>query len=73
MARPPLCSIPIRLPDLIAKIRGENSLKKNFTPAIGDNVIEGKKKQIHGNTNQVICYNCQKKGHFANEYTKPKK
>ena len=31
--------------------------KKDSTPATGNNVIEGKKKQIFGNTSQVTCYN----------------
>ena len=31
--------------------------------------LRGKK----GGTNKVKCFNCQKKGHFARDYTKPKK
>ena len=46
--------------------------KKNSTLAIEDNTIEDKKKRTSGDTNQVTCYNCQKKDHFANKYTKLK-
>ena len=42
--------------------------KKDSTPATGDNAIEAqKKKRTPGNTSQVTCYNCKKKGHFANK------
>ena len=47
--------------------------KKDSTPATRDNAIEGKKKRTFGNTSQMTCYNCQKKGHFANKYPKPPK
>ena len=47
--------------------------KKNSIPATGDIAIKGKKKQTSNNTSQVTCYNCQKKGHFANKYLKPPK
>ena len=46
--------------------------KKNSTPAIRDNAIKSKKKRIPGNTSQVTCYNCQKKGHFVNKSTSQK-
>ena len=42
--------------------------KKDSIMAIRDNAIKSKKKQTHNNTSQIICYNCQKKNHFANKY-----
>ena len=44
---------------------------KNSTLAIGDNAIEGEKKQ--NNWGNRKCYNCQKKGHFARNYSEPSK
>ena len=43
--------------------------------ATGDNAIDvskKKKKKRDCDTSEVMCYNCNKKGHFANICTKPK-
>ena len=48
--------------------------KKDSILTTGDNAIEAqKKKRTPGNTNQVTCYNCLKKCHFANKCPKPPK
>ena len=41
----------------------KKSNRKNSTPAIRDNTIEGEKKR--NDRDDKKCYNCQKKGHFA--------
>ena len=64
---PPRSNEPAK-PNCEKKKREWLKKKKDSTSATGDNAIEAqKKKQISGNTSQVTCYNCQKKGHFANK------
>ena len=41
--------------------------RKNSIPATEDNAIEGEKKR--NNRSNGKCYNCQKKGHFAKNYS----
>ena len=65
---PPRFDQPVK-PNRKKKKRKWLKMKKDSTLAIGDNAIEAqKRKQTPGNISQVTCYNCQKKGHFANKY-----
>ena len=47
--------------------------RKKQTPAISvntTNVLKKKKKRY--DVNRITCFNCNKKGHFASDYAKPK-
>ena len=53
----------------------ERRERSEDTPATGDNAIDAskkKKKNRDRDTSGVMCYNYNKKGHFANTCTKPK-
>ena len=42
------------------------------TLATGNNTVNIAKKKKKCNTSKITCFNCDKKGHYASNYTKPK-
>ena len=57
------------------KRRFQEKKERSNTLATSDNAIDTskkKKKNRDCTTSRVTCYNCNKKGYFANTYTKPK-
>ena len=64
---PPRSNEPTK-PNRKKKKREWLKKKKDSTLVTEDNAIEAqKKKRTPGDISQVTCYNCQKKGHFANK------
>ena len=52
--------------------RQERIRQPKKTPATGDNTINAVKKKMKRDTSKVTCFNCNKKGHYASNCTKPK-
>ena len=47
--------------------------RKEQTPATNVNTTDvSKKKKKRRDVSEIMCFNCDKKGHFASNYTKPK-
>ena len=51
------------------KCRQEHTKKQKKTPAIGDNTIDIIKKKKKRDTSKVMCFNYNKKGYYASNYT----
>ena len=55
------------------KLQNRRREQNEQTPATGDNTKAPKKKKKRRDSSEVTCFNCNKKGHYANNCTKPPK
>ena len=54
------------------KRRQECTREPKETLATGNNTVDAAKKKKKRDTSKVICFNCDKKGYYASDCTKPK-
>ena len=54
------------------KCQRERTREPKKTPATSNNTVNAAKKKKNCDTSKVTCFNCDKKGHYANNCTKPK-
>ena len=54
------------------KCRQERTRESKETPATGNNIVNAAKKKKKRDTSKVTCFNCDKKGHYTRNCTKPK-
>ena len=54
------------------KRQWECTMEPKKTLATGDNTVDAAKKKKKCDISKVMCFNCDKKGHSANENTEPK-
>ena len=55
------------------KLQNRRQKRNKQTPATGDNTEAPKKKKKRRDLSKVTYFNCDKKGHYANDCTKPPK
>ena len=54
------------------KRQWERTREPKETPAIDNNTVDAAKKKKKRDTSKVTCFNCNKKGYYASNCTKPK-
>ena len=55
------------------KLQNRRRERNEQTPATDDNTKAPKKKKKKRDSSEVTCFNCNKKGHYSNNYTEPPK
>ena len=54
------------------KCQQECTREPKETPATGNNIVDAAKKKKKCDTSKVMCFNYNKKGHYASDCIKPK-